>query len=263
MTVSQPEPQRDAELDAPDAPPVAVRDEEFPYEVEMTLTEHLEELRTRILYSLGALVAAVTVCFVFVSPIVELLQRPAGTAVKFIQTTPGEYFFVSFKVAGYSGLLLASPVILYHIVQFILPGLSRRERKFVLPIVAGSSVLFLVGLVFAYFVMAPAALNFFVSYGGNVVEQTWTIERYFDLMFVMLLSTGLVFQLPVLQVLLGMSGIVTSARMFSIWRYVTLSAVALGAVITPSTDPLTQILLAGAITGLYFGGASAVRLMGR
>jgi sec-independent protein translocase protein TatC len=262
MTISQPEPQRDEpeaiEVDAP-----AEEEEEFPYEVEMTLTEHLEELRTRLFYSLGALVAAIAVCFVFVGPVVSLLQRPAGTAVKFIQTTPGEYFFVSFKVAGYCGLLLAAPVILYHTVQFILPGLSRSERRFVLPIVVGSSVLFVTGVAFAYGILVPAALSFFVGYGGNVVEQTWTIERYFDLVFVMLLSTGIVFQLPVLQVMLGVSGLVSSARMFSYWRYISLLAVVLGAVITPSTDPLTQTFLAGAVTGLYFGGASVVRLLGK
>lgn len=252
MTVSKPEPQRDIE-----------QVDEFPGEVEMTLTEHLEELRTRLFYSLGALTTAVVVCFIFVQPVVELLQRPAGKAVKFIQTTPGEFFFVSFKVAGYSGLILAAPVILYHIVQFILPGLSRRERRYLLPIVFGSSILFVVGIVFSYLFMVPAALSFFVSYGANVVEQTWTIERYFDLVFVMLLSTGIVFQVPVLQVMLGITGIVSSEKMFSLWRYVIVFAVVLGAVVTPSTDPFTQTFLAGAVTVLYFGGALVVRLLGK
>ncbi|MBC7880076.1 MAG: twin-arginine translocase subunit TatC [Anaerolineae bacterium] len=258
MTISQEEPPKqgiDTELEE--------EADEFPNEVEMTLTEHLEELRSRLLYSLVALTAAVATCFAFVGPIVTILQKPAGETVKFIQTVPGEFFFVSFKVAGYAGFLIAAPVILYHVVRFVLPGLTRKERKFVLPIVVGSSVLFVLGIVFAYFILVPAALNFFISYGANIVAQTWTIERYFDLVFVMLLSTGLVFQLPVLQVMLGVSGIVSSAKMFSVWRYVTLGAVVLGAVITPSTDPITQTFLAAAVTVLFFGGAFTVRFLGK
>lgn len=264
MTAIRPDPQQE-EQQPPDAAGLSepTEENEFPDEVEMTLSEHLEELRTRIFWALGAFLVATIGCFIFVGPIVQLLQKPAGTAVKFIQTVPGEYFFVSFKVAGYCGLLIAAPVILYQVIRFVLPGLSRRERKFLLPIVSGSSVLFVLGIVFAYFVLAPAALLFFVSYGANVVEQTWTIERYFDLMFFMLLSSGIVFQLPILQVLLGVTGIVSSARMFSVWRYVALLAVVVGAVVTPSTDPLTQSLLAGAVTGLYFGGATTVRLLGK
>ncbi|MBC8122651.1 MAG: twin-arginine translocase subunit TatC [Gemmatimonadaceae bacterium] len=258
MTVSEQDPQQEDEL--PDGPEP---EDEFPGEVEMTLTEHLDELRIRLFYVFGTLAVAVSGCFVFVNPVVEWLQRPAGAGVEFIQTTPGEYFWVSFKVAGYCGLMLAAPMILYQLIRFVLPGLSRREQKFLVPIVLGSSVLFVVGVAFAYWVMAPAALSFFSSYGAEVVKQTWTIEKYFDLVLVMLLSTGIVFQLPVLQVLLGVTGIVTSERMFGLWRYVAVFAVALGAVVTPSTDPFTQIFLAGAVTVLYFGGAGTVRLLGK
>ncbi len=257
MTVSRQDSQQEELPDAPDSV------DDFPNEVEMTLSEHLEELRTRIFWSLGSFLVGLIGCFIFVTPIVQFLQKPAGTTVKFIQTVPGEYFFVSFKVAGYGGLLVTAPIILYQIMGFILPGLTRRERKFLLPIVATSSVLFLVGVAFAYTILVPAALNFFIGYGAEVVDQNWTIERYFDLVFVMLLSTGIVFQVPILQLLLGLTGIVTSERMFSVWRYVTLFSVVLGAVITPSTDPLTQSFLAGAVTILYFGGAGAVRLLGR
>ena len=257
MTVSRQDSQQEELPDAPDSAG------DFPNEVEMTLSEHLEELRTRIFWSLGSFLVGLIGCFIFVTPIVQFLQKPAGTTVKFIQTVPGEYFFVSFKVAGYGGLLVTAPIILYQIMGFILPGLTRRERKFLLPIVATSSVLFLVGVAFAYTILVPAALNFFIGYGSEVVDQNWTIERYFDLVFVMLLSTGIVFQVPILQLLLGLTGIVTSERMFSVWRYVTLFSVVLGAVITPSTDPLTQSFLAGAVTVLYFGGAGAVRLLGR
>ena len=235
---------------------------ELPDEVEMSLFDHLEELRQRIFYSLIAVVVVVVGCFLAVKPIVQLLQAPAQ-GVKFLQLAPGEYFFVSIKVAGYSGLILASPFILYQIIQFVLPGLTRRERRLLGPVVLGSSVLFVAGLVFAYLLLIPAALNFFISYGADVVEQIWSIDKYFEFVLLLLFSTGLAFQIPIIQLLLGNLGIVSSARMVSAWRYVIMGAVVLGAILTPSTDPLTQSLLAGAVLGLYFGGVGLVKLTGK
>ena len=236
--------------------------DEVPNDLEMSLFDHLEELRMRIFYSLLAVGAGMIGCFVAVKPIVHLLEIPA-TGVKFLQLAPGEYFFVTLKVAGYSGLLVASPFILYQIVRFVLPGLTRREQRLLAPIVLGSSVLFILGLGFAYIALIPAALNFFVSYGAGVVEQQWSIDRYFEFVLLLLFSTGLAFQIPVVQGLLGLLGIVSSKQMLSGWRYVVLGAAILGAVLTPSTDPLTQSLLGGAVVGLYLAGTGLVKLMGR
>ncbi|MDZ7959515.1 MAG: twin-arginine translocase subunit TatC [Aulosira sp. DedQUE10] len=236
--------------------------DELPDEVEMSFFDHLEELRLRIFYALIAVAIGVVGCFLNVRPIVQLLEVPAQ-GVKFLQLAPGEYFFVSLKVAAYSGLVLSTPFILYQIIQFVLPGLTRRERRLLGPVVLGSSVLFAAGLVFAYFLLIPAALNFFISYGADVVEQLWSIEKYFEFVLLLLFSTGLAFQIPVIQLLLGALGIISSKQMFSGWRYVIMGAVVLGAVLTPSTDPLTQSLLAGAVLGLYFGGIGLVKLIGK
>lgn len=236
--------------------------DEVPDDVEMSLFDHLDELRLRIFLSLIAAVIGVVICFFFVNPIVQILEVPAQGA-KFLQLSPGEYFFVSLKVAGYSGLLIASPFILYQIVQFVLPGLTRRERRLLAPVVLGSSVLFAAGLVFAYYALIPAALNFFINYGEGVVEQLWSIDRYFEFVLLLLFSTGLAFQIPIVQLLLGVLGIVSSDRMAKGWRYVILGAAVLGAVLTPSTDPVTQGLLAGATLALYFGGIGLVKLVGR
>lgn len=236
--------------------------DELPDEVEMSLFDHLEELRQRIFYALIGVVVGVIACFVVVNQIVELLEIPAQ-GVKFLQLSPGEYFFVSIKVAGYSGLVLSSPFILYQIIQFVLPGLTRRERRLIGPIVIGSSVLFFVGLAFAYIALIPAALNFFISYGEDVVEQLWSIDRYFEFVLLLLFSTGLAFQIPVIQLLLGILGIVNSDAMLKGWRYVLLGAAILGAILTPSTDPVTQSLLAGAVLFLYFGGIFMVKAIGK
>ncbi len=232
-----------------------------PDDVEMSIFDHLEELRWRIFYSLIAGVLGIVLCFFAVKPLVQLLEIPAQ-GIKFLQLSPGEYFFVTLKVAGYSGLILASPFIVYQIVCFVLPGLTRRERRLLAPVVLGSGVLFLAGLLFAYFALIPAALQFFISYGADVVEQAWSIERYFEFILLLMFSTGLAFQIPIIQVILGVLKIVSSERMASAWRYVILAAAVLGAIITPSTDPLTQSLLAGAVLALYFGGIGLVKLTG-
>ncbi len=237
-------------------------DPELAHEVEMSFFDHLEELRTRILYALIAVVVGALGCFTVVRQLVALLEIPAK-GVKFLQLTPGEYFFVSIKVAGYGGILVATPVILYQVIQFVLPGLTQRERKLVLPVVVGSSFLFVGGLAFAYYLLIPAALNFLVSYGADVVEQFWSIERYFEFILVLLLATGLLFQVPVIQILLALLGLVTSSQMLKSWRTVVVSAMVIGAVVTPSTDPITQSLLAGAVLGLYFGGVGCVKLLGK
>ncbi|MBN3882512.1 MAG: twin-arginine translocase subunit TatC [Nostoc sp.] len=236
--------------------------DELPDEIEMSLFDHLEELRLRIFYSLIAVAVGIIGCFFAVKPIVQLLEVPAQ-GVKFLQLAPGEYFFVSLKVAAYTGFVLTSPFILYQIIQFVLPGLTRRERRLLGPVVLGSSVLFAAGLVFAYLLLIPAALKFFISYGADVVEQLWSIDKYFEFVLLLLFSTGLAFQIPIIQLLLGNLNIVSSERMVSGWRYVIMGAVILGAVLTPSTDPLTQSLLAGAVLGLYFGGVGLVKLTGK
>jgi sec-independent protein translocase protein TatC len=249
-------------LSADDADSLDDLEDDVPHDVEMSLFDHLDELRQRIFYALIAVGLAIAGCFFFVKPVVQLLERPAA-GVKFLQLAPGEYFFVSMKVAAYSGLLLASPFVLYQIIQFVLPGLTRRERRFLGPIVLGSSVLFMAGIAFAYAALVPAALKFFISYGADVVEQLWSIDRYFEFVLLLLFSTGLAFQVPVIQMLLGLLGIVSSQQMLAGWRYVILGGAVLGAILTPSTDPLTQSLLAGAILGLYFSGIGLVVLLGR
>ena len=260
MTVTPPETPT-PETPTPETDKEAYLDE-LPSEVEMSLFDHLEELRMRIFYALIGVVLGVVGCFIVVKPLVRILEVPAR-GVKFLQLAPGEFFFVTIKVAGYSGILVASPWILYQIVQFVLPGLTRRERRLLAPVVLGSSVLFFAGLAFAYIALIPAALNFFINYGGDVVEQSWSIDRYFEFVLLLMFSTGLAFQIPIVQLILGFLGIVSSDLMAAGWRYVVLGAVVMGAILTPSTDPLTQSLLAGAVLGLYFGGIGMVKLIGK
>ncbi|KAK9105823.1 hypothetical protein Scep_022667 [Stephania cephalantha] len=197
----------------------------LPDDKEMSLFDHLEELRERLFVSIMAVGAAM--------------------------------------VSGYCGLLVGSPVILYEIIAFVLPGLTRAERRFLAPIVFGSSLLFYSGIAFSYLVLTPAALNFFVNYAEGAVESLWSIDQYFEFVLILMFSTGLSFQVPVIQLLLGQTGLVSGDQMLSIWRYVVVGSVVAAAILTPSTDPLTQMLLAGPLLGLYLGGAWMVKLSGR
>ncbi|KAJ3685205.1 hypothetical protein LUZ61_014369 [Rhynchospora tenuis] len=236
----------------------------LPDDEEMSIFDHLEELRQRIFVSVLAVGGAILGCFAFSKQLILLLEAPVSSqGVRFLQLSPGEFFFTTLKVSGYCGLLLGSPIILYEIIAFVLPGLTRDERRFLGPIVLGSSVLFYAGIAFSYIVLSPAALNFFVNYAEGAVESLWSIDQYFEFILILMFSTGLSFQVPVIQLLLGQVGLVSGDQMLSIWRYVVVGAVVAAAVLTPSTDPLTQMLLAGPLLGLYLGGAWMVKLIGR
>ena len=255
--------------DSPDGPvlqpPPPIRigrgpeDPDLPNDVEMPLVDHLEELRQRVLRSLLAVVIAAGVCLIAVKPLVRLLEAPAD-GIHFLQLAPGEFLFVSLKVAGYAGLTLALPFVFYQGLRFVLPGLTPNERRLIAPAVAASAVLFLGGLAFAWWALVPAALRFLVSYGADVVEPLWSIERYLDFVLLLMVATGLAFQLPVLQLLLGVLGLVRWRAMLGAWRWVILGASLAGAVLTPSTDPITMLLLAGAITALFLIGVALVAL---
>ncbi|XP_056165576.1 sec-independent protein translocase protein TATC, chloroplastic isoform X2 [Syzygium oleosum] len=167
----------------------------LPDDKEMSIFDHLEELRQRMFVSVMAVGAAILGCFAFSKELVVILEAPVKTqGVRFLQLAPGEFFFTTLKVSGYCGLLLGSPVILYEIIAFVLPGLTRSERRFLGPIVLGSSVLFYAGIVFSYLILTPAALNFFVSYAEGAVESLWSIDQYFEFVLVLMFSTGLSFQ---------------------------------------------------------------------
>jgi sec-independent protein translocase protein TatC len=229
-------------------------------DAEMSLSDHLEELRQRAFWSIATLLSSIIVCVFSVKNIVKTLQEPA-LGIKFLQFAPGEYFFASIKVAAYTGLLISSPFLIYQIILFVLPGMTKNERKTLLPIIIGAIGLFLSGILFGYYILVPAALNFFINYGSEVVEPFWSFEQYFEFILILLFSTGLAFQLPVIQVMLGLFRIISGETMLSIWRYVILGSTIVGAILTPSVDPLTQILMSSIVLILYFLGAGVVLII--
>jgi sec-independent protein translocase protein TatC len=224
---------------------------------EMALSEHIEEFSQRLIFCLLFLLSTTILCFTDVKEIVQIFQAPA-IGVKFLQFAPGEYFFASVKIAVFCGILISSPLVLYQLLLYLIPGLTKNERDIVLPVSFGSGILFLVGLVFSYFFLVPAALRFFISYGSDVVEPFWSFDQYFDFVAVLLFATGLAFQVPAIQVVLGLLGIVTGEKMLAAWKYVIVICTIVAAIITPSTDPITQLLLSTALLSLYLGGSGVV-----
>lgn len=231
-------------------------------EIRMSILEHIEELRTRTFKATIFFIISTFISFSYIQEISYLLQRPA-IGIKFLQLAPGEYFFSSIKISSYTGLIISSPFIVYQIVLFILPGLTRTETKFFLPSLITSICLFFTGIYFSFNILIPAALHFFIEYGSEIVEPLWSFEQYFDFILLLIFSTGLAFQIPIIQIVLGLTGIISSNQMLKSWRYILLFTTILSAILTPSTDPITQLLLSSAILCLYFAGVLILKFLNK
>jgi sec-independent protein translocase protein TatC len=228
--------------------------------LELPFSEHIEELRQRIFHIIWIILLLTCIAFFEVKFLVKILELPVSN-VKFFQGAPGEYFISTVKISFYTGLLFGGPFAIGQLILFLLPGLTKKETKIILPLLLSSLCLFGLGLVFSYYALIPAALNFFLSYSDEVIEPFWSFDQYFEFILVLFYSTGIAFQIPVIQILLGLLNIVSAQQMLDSWRYVILVSTIIGAVLTPSTDPLTQVLLSSAILLLYFSGVGILLLI--
>jgi sec-independent protein translocase protein TatC len=228
--------------------------------LELPFSEHIEELRQRLFLLFSIILVLSSLAFFEVKIIVKILELPISN-VKFFQTAPGEYFISTLKISFYTGLLFTSPFGIGQLILFLLPGLTKKETKIILPLLLSSLLLFGLGLAFSYYTLVPAALNFFLTYSEEVLEPLWSFDQYFEFILVLFYSTGIAFQIPIIQILVGLLNIVSAKQMLGAWRYIILVATILGAILTPSTDPLTQILLSLAILLLYFAGLGILFLI--
>jgi sec-independent protein translocase protein TatC len=228
--------------------------------LELPFSEHIEELRQRIFFLFWVILSLTCVAFIDIKSLVKILELPISN-VKFFQVAPGEYFISTIKISFYTGLLFSSPVVISQLILFLLPGLTKKETKIILPLLLGSLFLFGLGLAFSYYTLIPAALNFFLNYSEEVLEPLWSFDQYFEFILVLFYSTGLAFQIPIIQILVGLLNIVSAKQMLGAWKYIILISTILGAILTPSTDPLTQLLLSVAILMLYFTGLGILFLL--
>jgi sec-independent protein translocase protein TatC len=231
----------------------------------LTIIEHLQELRYRVMVSAGALVAGVLVSiWPLTKYAIHFLVIPAQDQVKDFklhQFQLLDYWSTYFRVSLLLGIAIAMPVLMYQVLAFVGPGLTKSERRWVYPIVFGASVMFVLGMAFGYYVELPPALRFLLHANSSDVEPTIGIQTYIDTVTRLLLITGLVFEMPFVIMGLAKIGIVTSRRLIGWWRYAILAAVVLAAVVTPSIDPITQTVVALPIIVLYFTGALLAKLV--
>jgi sec-independent protein translocase protein TatC len=228
--------------------------------LELPFSEHIEELRQRIFLLFWIILLLTCVAFIEVKTLVKILELPIEN-VKFFQVAPGEYFISTIKISFYTGLLFSSPFVIGQLILFLLPGLTKKETKIILPLLLSSLILFGLGLAFSYYTLIPASLNFFLNYSEDVLEPFLSFDQYFEFILVLFYSTGLAFQIPIIQILVGLLNIVSPKQMLGAWRYIILFSTILGAILTPSTDPLTQLLLSVAILLLYFSGLGILFLL--
>lgn len=229
---------------------------------EMSFFDHLEELRWRIIKALIGIVLGMIVCAVFIDwimnqfllhPILRVNAnlQPGQQPINLQNLKPFGQVFLYMQVAIIGGVILSVPNILYQLWAFIAPGLMPKERRYIRWIVAFSSICFLGGIAFAYFVMLPAALTFFAGFGSTAIENNIAIDEYMNFIISVMLAAGIVFELPMVSWFLSRLGILTPKFMRKYWRHAIVIILVLSAVLTPGTDPVSQVLLAVPLIGLY------------
>lgn len=234
---------------------------------ELSFMEHLGELRRRVLICVVAVIAGSAVSFVFYEEIIRLLSLPAydlrgsqGINLVFIEIT--ELLTTAVKVSFVAGFVLALPVILYHAIMFIAPGLTRRERRYLYMFLPMALIAFASGVAFCYFVLIPPALRFLLGF-SNVAEPLIRISNFVNLMVRLLFWMGLAFETPLIMYMLAQLGIVSARQLSRFRRLWIVIAFILGAIITPTFDPVNQALVAGPLLVLYELGIILAKIAGR
>ena len=235
----------------------------------LPIRRHLEELRRRLTIAALATLVTTIVAFVFYKQILNLLIRPSeleaatgGEAgLVFVEVT--EMLAVTVKVSLVSGLVMAFPIILSQIIMFAAPGLTPKEKRYLFLSMPGVVLSFAAGVAFGYFMLIPPAISFLVNWGGDIATPMIRIGNYVNVMVMLLFWMGVVFETPVVMFLLAKLGIV-SARRFARWRrYWVVVAFILGALITPTFDPVNQSLVAAPLIVLYEAGIWLAKLATR
>lgn len=213
---------------------------------QQSLTEHLRELRVRIIRALWGILAGAVLCYNFVDQIMFYIRAPIekhlqGGALVF--TAPADKFIAYLKIAFFCGFILATPWWLYQAWKFVAPGLYARERKYTLAFILSGSVLFVSGVVFGYFLALPAAFDFLMMFGDATDKPMITIDHYLSFFTTMLLCFGLAFELPLIIVILGMLGIVSQEFLRKNRRYMIVVLAIAAAILTPTPDAISMFTL--------------------
>jgi sec-independent protein translocase protein TatC len=237
----------------------------------MSVVDHLRELRDRVVWSLIAIAVGAVICFIFFEPIIRLMVEPYRDATvskefpngkDLIFTQPLEAFMTRIKVAAYGGFVIASPVVFFHLWRFITPGLHPKEKKYAIPFVVSSVILFLGGSAVAV-ITFPKALNFLLGVGGSDIDALLTAGSYITLVFLMVIAFGFSFEFPVVMMFLLLARIITTQQLRKIRKFTFLGLVIFAAVITPSQDPISLFAMSIPMYILYEAAILIGRIMKR
>jgi sec-independent protein translocase protein TatC len=240
----------------------------------MTVMEHLEELRRRIVIAFAAVLAGAVVGWFLYPSVIELLRgpfcdylrenpevrSPAGCDLVF--SGPVDAFLTKLKVVGFLGLMVALPVVLYQLWAFVVPGLTSREKKWSIPFIVTATLLFVAGAAFSIWTL-PRALEFLLGFGGEFVVPLITFDRYLGFVTLVTLAFGVSFLFPVLLVFLEAVGVLSWRRLASWRRWAILGIAVFAAVITPSGDPYTMVAMMVPMYVFYEASIIIGRVMSR
>ncbi|RJR19427.1 MAG: twin-arginine translocase subunit TatC [Nitrospiraceae bacterium] len=246
------------------------------------LTEHLGELRNRILTSLIAVVIAFGVCFYYSENIFSILTSPLHYTLEFsldnpyisfipsqkpdinlVFLAPAEALWMHMKIAFISALIICSPLIFFEVWRFIAPGLLSKEKKYALPFIITTTFLFLIGALFCFIIVLPFAMNFLLNYKTENLQPMISVDKYVDFCLKFIMAFGAIFELPVILVFLTRMGIVTNEFLAKNRKYAVLIAFVVAALLTPTPDAFNQTLMAVPIIILYEAGIWASRIFNR
>ncbi len=215
----------------------------------MPLLQHLAELRTRILWSAAAIAVASGVSFWFAEQVIQVLIRPYGGLLQVIEPTEG--FAVFLRVGLTGGIALASPLLIYQMVSFVSPGLTRRERRVLMGVVPGALLLYGAGAAFAWFLMIPAATDFLSRFMADIFVVNWTSRAFVKFVLSITLWIGVAFEMPLVLMFLAWVGAVTPQKLLHGWRVAVVIIAIVAAAITPTIDPFNMLLVMAPLFTLY------------
>jgi sec-independent protein translocase protein TatC len=232
-----------------------------PRDKELSLVQHLKELRDRVMVSAIAVAITTALAFTFTTQIIRFLLIPSGVD-RLLALSPTEGFTTYFRVALFAGIALAMPVLLYEIYAYIDPALYPPERRFIRAVGLPVLFLFVLGMAFCYFVLLPRAIPFLINFGGDVIQNQLRAAEYLSFVTTFILGMGIVFEVPIIIWALVRVGIVQRSWLAKQRRYVFLLSFVIGAIITPTPDPFNQTLVAVPMYLLWELGLLLARFAG-
>ena len=228
----------------------------------MSLMEHLIELRMRLMWISGALVLGTIVALLFYSPLVAFVTSTAREmGVRLQILNPLDSIGIIFRVSFTVGTAMALPVIIYHIIAFMAPGLYPHEKRNILLTVPGIVVLFAVGAAFAFFVLLPVAVGFLSTIFTGVFEQDWAADRYLNFVTRLVFWIGVSFEMPLLIAVLSRMGLVSGPALIRVWRQAFVVIAIVAAAITPTVDPVNMAIVMIPLIALFFGSVGLAYLL--